>query len=404
MMEGTMQGNEIPATGNTDDSAPPAGEGARSKPLVLVVDDDLALQMLARASLEQGGFAVEEATDGAAAIEAFSRCRPDIVLLDVNLPKADGFTVCSRIRELPGGANTPVMMMTGADDVEAIHTAYEVGATDFITKPLHWVLLGYRLRYVLRASRTREELAVSEAHLRAQAVVLQARNVELDSFVYAASHDLKAPVVSVQGMAGLLAEECSPELGERGRHYVARIVATVGEMGALIGNVLSLSRVGREERPTKVVSLDEVADLVIERLAEPIRALDVKVTRGTLGEVRALRSQMEQVFANLIGNAVKYLGTPAAPAIEIGRIGRGGSVEYYVRDNGIGIDPEYHPKIFAPFQRLKEVEVEGTGLGLAIVKKIVEGAGGQLRVESAVGAGSTFFFTWPLTLAPRNGG
>jgi signal transduction histidine kinase len=239
------------------------------------------------------------------------------------------------------------------------------------------------------------ELAVSEAHLRAQAVVLQARNAELDSFAYAASHDLKAPVVSLQGMADLLAEECSPELGERGRHYVARIVATAGEMGALIGNVLSLARVGREERPAQVVLLDEVADLVIERLAEPIRARDVKVTRGALGEVRALRTQMEQVFSNLIGNAVKYLGTPAAPAIEIGRIGRGGSVEYYVRDNGIGIDPEYHPKIFAPFQRLKEVEVEGTGLGLAIVKKIVEGAGGQLRVESAVGAGSTFFFTWP---------
>ena len=390
-----MQETGIQAMSNSDGPAAPEDETARTQPLVLVVDDDAALQLLARASLEPGGFAVEAATDGAAGLEAFSRCRPDIVLLDVNLPKADGFTVCSGIRELPGGANTPVMMMTGADDVEAIHTAYEVGATDFITKPLHWVLLGYRLRYVLRASRTREELAVSEAHLRAQAVVLQARNAELDSFAYAASHDLKSPVVSLQGMAGLLAEESSHELGERGRHYVTRIVATAGQMGALIGNVLSLSRIGREARPSEVVSLDEVADLVIERLAEPIRAGDVKVTRGTLGEVRAVRTQMEQVFSNLVGNAVKYLGAPAAPAIEIGRIDQGGSREYYVRDNGIGINPAYFPKIFEPFQRLKDVETEGTGLGLAIVKKIVEGAGGQLRVESAVGAGSTFFFSWP---------
>jgi two-component system NtrC family sensor kinase len=144
------------------------GEAATTKPLVLVVDDDVALLLLARASLEQNGFAVEEADDGAAAIEAFSRFRPDIVLLDINLPKADGFTVCSRIRQLPGGANTVVVMITGADDDGAIHTAYEVGATDFITKPLNWVLLGYRLRYVLRASRTREQLAL----------VLQARNAE----------------------------------------------------------------------------------------------------------------------------------------------------------------------------------------------------------------------------------
>src|SRR5215216_4875417 len=98
---------------------------SEAKPLVLVVDDDAALQMLARAALEQDGFAVEEATDGEA----------DIVLLDVNMPNADGFTVCGRIRQLPEGADTPVMMMTGADDFDAIHKAYEVGATDFITKP-----------------------------------------------------------------------------------------------------------------------------------------------------------------------------------------------------------------------------------------------------------------------------
>ena len=365
------------------------------KPLVLVVDDDVALQLLARASLERDGFAVEEATDGAAAVEAFARCHPDIVLLDVNLPKADGFSVCSRIREHPDGVNTPVMMMTGADDVDAIHTAYEVAATDFITKPLNWVLLGYRLRYVLRASRTREELARSETNLKQQAAELQARNAELDSFAYATSHDLKAPLVSLQGMAGLLLEECSGQLGEDGRHYVDRISATVAEMGTLIGNVLTLSKIGREQNPTEVVSLDEVADIVIDQLADPLRARDVKVTRGTLGEVRAQRTEMEQIFSNLVGNALKYLGTPENPHIEVGRLERDGSVEYYVRDNGIGIDPAYHAKIFEPFQRLKELDVEGSGVGLAIVKKILDAAGGRLRVESAKGAGATFFFTWP---------
>jgi signal transduction histidine kinase len=394
-MEEMVNGVGVEVSENTAAPAPFEGEGARTQPLVLVVDDDVALQLLARASLERDGFSVEEATDGAAAVETFARCRPDIVLLDVNLPKADGFTVCSRIRQLPGGANTPVMMMTGADDVDAIHTAYEAGATDFITKPLHWVLLAYRLRYVLRASLIREHLAVSEANLRAQAVVLQAGNAELDSFAYATSHDLKVPLVSLQGMAGLLVEECSDQLGEEGRHYVVRINATVREMDALIGNVLTLSRIGREDRPTEVVWLDEVADLVVERLADPIRAREVKVTRGALGEVRAVRTEIEQVLSNLIGNALKYLGAPKAPFIEIGKIDHNRCVEYYVRDNGIGIDPAYHEKIFEPFQRLKGVQVEGTGVGLAIVKKIVLAAGGQLRVESATGAGSTFFFTWP---------
>ena len=370
-------------------------EPARVKPLVLVVDDDAALQMLARAALEQDGFAVEEATDGAAGIEAFARCRPDIVLLDVNMPKADGFTVCARIRQLAEGANTPVMMMTAAEDVDSIHTAYEAGATDFITKPLNWVLLSYRLRYALRAARTREHLAISESNLRAQAVVLQARNAALDSFAWALSHDLKTPLVSVQGMAGLLVEECEDELGEQARHYVGRITATIGEMGALIHNVLALSRIGREDGTIQVVSLDEVADVTLERLANPIRARGVKITKGTLGEVRGLRTQVEQLLQNLIGNAVKYLGDTAEPQVEIGCATRDGTTEYYVRDNGIGIDPAYHAKIFEPFQRLKDIEVEGTGVGLTIVKKIVDGVGGELRVESAPGAGSTFFFTWP---------
>jgi signal transduction histidine kinase len=247
----------------------------------------------------------------------------------------------------------------------------------------------------IEQARLYEDLIRTNAQLQAQAGALQAKNSELDSFAYAVSHDLKAPLVTLQGMAGLLTEDCRPELGEQGRHYVSRIVSTVGQMGVLIADVLTLSKIGREGRPTEVVSLDEVVDLVLQRLAEPRRARGVKLTRGALGEVRAIRTQMEQVFSNLIGNAVKYLGDTVAPVIEIGRIDRGAGVEYYVRDNGIGIDPAYHAKIFEAFQRLKDIEAEGTGVGLAIVKKIAEAAAGRLRVESAVGDGSTFFFTWP---------
>jgi len=141
------------------------------RPLVLVVDDDIALQLLVRESLEPKGFEVEEAADGDVALKALARLRPDIVLLDVNMPKANGFTVCSRLRQMPEHANTPVVMMTAADDVDAIHSAFDAGATDFITKPLNWILLGYRLRYVLRSSQTRGRLAVSEARLaRAQQI------------------------------------------------------------------------------------------------------------------------------------------------------------------------------------------------------------------------------------------
>ena len=247
----------------------------------------------------------------------------------------------------------------------------------------------------LENARLYADLTTTNAHLEAQAAVLRARNAELDTFAYAVSHDLKVPLVSLQGMAGLLIEECGPELGERGAHYLDRIGATVDRMGRLVGDVLKLARSGRGDHRRDIVALDEVVDIVLQELAEPLEARGVTVVRGDLGTVLAARTEMDQVFSNLIGNAVKYMGDTAAPRVEIGRVDQAEWSEFFVRDNGIGIDPAYHTKVFETFQRLQTIEAEGTGVGLAIVKKIVEAAGGGVRVESAVGEGSTFFFTWP---------
>lgn len=129
----------------------PESTAARSVPLVLVVDDDLTIRLLARQSLELAGFAVAEAEDGAAALAAFEKLRPDAVLLDVIIPAPDGFAVCRTLRRLPEGENLPVLMMTGLEDTESINRAYEAGATDFVTKPINWLILGHRVRYMLRA-------------------------------------------------------------------------------------------------------------------------------------------------------------------------------------------------------------------------------------------------------------
>ena len=137
----------------------------QSQELVLVVDDDEVIRELALAVLEQAGFAVAEARNGLEALESFRRLQPDIVLLDVMMPEMDGFAACRAIRELPAGADTPVLMMTGLDDTTAIEEAYHAGATDFITKPIKWVILRHRVRYMLRSSRAVRDLRVSEARL-----------------------------------------------------------------------------------------------------------------------------------------------------------------------------------------------------------------------------------------------
>ena len=136
-------------------------------PLVLVVDDDPGTRLLAAASLRQAGYATVEAADGDDGISAFRQFRPALVLLDVVMPRMDGFIACREIRRLPGGDRVPILMMTGLDDLSSIHRAYEVGATDFVTKPIHWVILGYRVGYLLRAARAFLDLARSEEKTRA---------------------------------------------------------------------------------------------------------------------------------------------------------------------------------------------------------------------------------------------
>lgn len=134
-----------------------------SMPLILAVDDDTTTRLLIVESLRSAGFRVEEAPDGRAGVERFMSLRPDLVLMDVVMPNMDGFDACAAIRAMEGGDRVPILMATGLDDVESIHRAYEVGATDFITKPINWSLLGHRVRYMIRSAGTYERLLRSEA-------------------------------------------------------------------------------------------------------------------------------------------------------------------------------------------------------------------------------------------------
>ncbi|MCP4700827.1 MAG: response regulator [Gammaproteobacteria bacterium] len=156
------------------------GTSERTLPLVLVVDDDFSMRLLMRETLEQNGFRVEEAEDGVPALEMFKSKQPDILLLDVMMPEMDGFTVCTELRKTPAGRHIPILLVTGLDDVESINRAYEAGATDFITKPITWPLLSYRVRYVLRASQAIERVGKSEARLAHAQAIARLGNWEWD--------------------------------------------------------------------------------------------------------------------------------------------------------------------------------------------------------------------------------
>jgi signal transduction histidine kinase len=238
--------------------------------------------------------------------------------------------------------------------------------------------------------------------LEQQAQQLTAKNEELDTFVYSVSHDLKAPLVTMQGMAGLLLEDYAAQLDDRGTRYLRRLQANVEQMERLITDLLAISRIGRDGRAGEAVNLVDVVDELMVEMTAAIEARGAKIIVRDAVALWGVRTHIQQVLGNLIGNAIKYAGD-ASPMVEISAVDRSEFVECSVRDNGVGIDPAYHAKIFEMFQRLQDVEAEGTGLGLAIVKKIVESAGGRVWVESAKGAGAIFRFTWPAMGAARTG-
>lgn len=225
---------------------------------------------------------------------------------------------------------------------------------------------------------------------------LAAKNTELERFVYTVSHDLKSPLVTIVGFLGYLEDDIAKSDKEALRKDIERIYGAAFKMQDLLKDLLELSRIGRVMNTAEEVSIDVLASEAIEltegRLQE--RGVEVHIENG-LSKVYGDRKRLLEVFQNLIDNAAKYIGNQLMPAIEIGQSGWDGEKPvFYVSDNGIGIDPEYHEQIFGLFNKL-DPAVEGTGVGLALVKRIIEFHGGRIWVESEAGSGATFYFTLP---------
>ena len=262
---------------------------------------------------------------------------------------------------------------------------------------------GQNLGVVLEVRDISERLATEE-ELRTRAEVLAkltdklARsNKELDQFAYITSHDLKAPLRGIANLSRWIEEDLASHITPSTREHLDLLRGRVNRMEALIDAILEYSRVGRvRTRPEPVDAgklVDDIADLVAPPAGFSIRR------EGTLPVVVTEKTRLQQVMMNLITNAIKHHHDRPNGVVSVSAEDEGAFWRFRVKDNGPGIDPRFHEKIFVIFQTLEPRDkVEGTGIGLALVKKIVESYGGSVGIESAVGQGSTFHFTWPKTL------
>ncbi|MFW9812503.1 MAG: PAS domain S-box protein [Candidatus Thorarchaeota archaeon] len=250
-----------------------------------------------------------------------------------------------------------------------------------------------RLKAELEIQRLNEGLA---RKIEERTAELAAANKELEAFSYSVSHDLRAPLRTIDGFSQALLEDYSESLDDTGQDFLRRVRAAAKQMGSLIEDLLVLSRVTRAEMDRTYVDLSEIAKSHIEELRniDPEREVDIEIDDSL--SVRCDRRLIKLVIQNLLDNAWKFTNRTPNAKIVFGSIEEDGESHFYIKDNGAGFDMSYSDKLFVPFQRLHSVDdFEGSGIGLATVQRVINRHGGKVWAESVVDKGSTFYFTIP---------
>ena len=351
----------------------------------MAVDDDLKSLKLMEAIFAPQNYKLVTALNGESALALLRGGEVDLVLLDVMMPGLSGLDVLREIRRDRKLGATPVVLITGLEDRKDRLAGLLAGADDYVLKPFDREELLARIGAQVKLVTLRKRLVAE----------LTRSNQDLERFALIAAHDLRAPLQNISGFAALLADDFAGKVGPEVEKHISVIIKSAERMRALIDALLAYSRFGLPGRPFSPVDCAEACDAAIFNLGAVIAAGAAAVKHGPLPVVSGDKDLLVQLFQNLIGNGVKYHGKNP-PKVSVGAERRGGEWVFSVKDNGIGIPPEQHERIFDMFTRLHNWdEYPGTGIGLAACRRIVELHGGRIWAESDPGKGSVFYFSLP---------
>ena len=372
------------------------------KSKILIVDDEPGNVLLLEQMMIQEGYDhLHGISDSTKTLELFADIQPDLVLLDLNMPRMDGFEVMEQLKKADPKSLVPVLVLTALKDEETKLRALRSGAKDFLSKPFDLTEASLRIKNLLEMRLLHQRVQMHNQLLEDQVQVrtaeLERSAEELTNFAYIASHDLQEPLRKIIAFGDRLAAKFDSVLNDTGRDYIERMQKSAIRMKGLIDDLLHFSRVTIRSTPFQEIDLNAVIAEVLSDLEVQIERTKGRVEVDTLPRIEGGKFQMRQLFQNLISNGLKYHTEEAAPVIKIKYAGSdNGFEEIYIEDNGKGFDEKHLERIFRPFERLHgHSEYGGTGMGLAICHKIVEHHKGQITAKSQPNQGATFIVKLP---------
>ncbi len=357
---------------------------------VLIVDDSEDDVVMLERFLADADTEIRGLTDSSQAERVFAEFKPDLVLLDLHMPPPDGLEILRRLRDSRGVLNMlPVVVLTGDVGPATRNAALDLGAVDYLTKPLDRQAVVVRVRNLLATRRLYTALMRSSQNK--------------SNFLMSMSHEMRTPLSAIIGFSELMADDKAGKFDDPTRHKFLDEINSSGRfLLALIGDILDLSKIEAGKMVLRMENVS-IADIVIDVVTsmEPLatrKTICLEANVSAAGRAPADALKLKSMLLNLVSNAIKF--TPAGGRVAIGAKRLDGFVELSVSDTGIGISASDREHLFEEFRQFESPmsrQNHGTGLGLALTKRFVELHGGEIRLESEVGKGSTFTLRLPLT-------
>ncbi len=365
---------------------------SKQNTLLIVEDEPVNLNILINYLRDQ--YNVLVARDGKEALVQANNLKPDLILMDVRMPKLDGFEACRRLKSDRETSDIPVVFMTSLTDTEDKVKGFEVGAVDYITKPIQYKEVLARISAQIGLRNLQVILEQQKLAIEHKNKELEIQNMELNSFAQIVVNDLKKPLVRQAGFTNILKKELA---NKESLNFLQEVEQSRREMVDVVDDMVLLVNIRTQEMVVEAPDMVSVVAGVRHKLIALINEHDGAVmTPPSWPIVWGYAPWIATVWEIYITNALRYGGNP--PRVDLGSKSMGEQVKFWVRDNGRGFTDEQQKQFFSPMNDIVKIETtlgKGYGLKLSIVRLIIEKCGGQIGIESQVGRGSTFYFTLP---------